>query len=61
MAYWLFKTEASSWSWDEQVKKGAPGEPWSGVRNHQAANNMKAMKQGDRGFFRTHPAWAAGK
>jgi predicted RNA-binding protein with PUA-like domain len=51
MAYWLFKTERATWSWDEQVKKGAAGEPWSGVRNHQAANNMKAMAKGDRGFF----------
>ncbi len=51
MAYWLFKTERATWSWEEQVKKGAAGEPWSGVRNHQAANNMKAMAKGDRGFF----------
>lgn len=51
MAYWLFKTEASTWSWDQQVKKAAKGEPWSGVRNYQAANNMKAMALGDRGFF----------
>ena len=51
MAYWLFKTEASAWSWESQKKKGAKGEPWSGVRNYQAAKNMKAMKKGDRGFF----------
>jgi predicted RNA-binding protein with PUA-like domain len=51
MAYWLLKTEAATWSWDQQVKKGAKGEPWSGVRNHQAANNMKAMAKGDLGFF----------
>ncbi|GAA0525414.1 putative RNA-binding protein with PUA-like domain [Rhizomicrobium palustre] len=51
MAYWLFKTEPSTWSWEDQKKKGAKGEPWSGVRNYQAANNMKAMKKGDRGFF----------
>ena len=51
MAFWLFKTERTTWSWEEQVKKGAAGEPWSGVRNHQAANNMKAMVKGDRGFF----------
>ena len=51
MAYWLFKTEAATWSWDQQVKKGAKGEPWSGVRNYQAAANMKAMQKGDRGFF----------
>jgi predicted RNA-binding protein with PUA-like domain len=51
MAYWLFKSEPSAWSWDDQVKRGAKGEPWDGVRNHQAANNMKAMKKGDLGFF----------
>jgi predicted RNA-binding protein with PUA-like domain len=51
MAYWLFKSEPETWSWEQQVKKGARGEPWSGVRNHQAANNMKAMKLGDQGFF----------
>jgi predicted RNA-binding protein with PUA-like domain len=51
MAYWLFKSEPDAWSWDQQKAKGAKGEPWSGVRNHQAANNMKAMKKGDRGFF----------
>jgi predicted RNA-binding protein with PUA-like domain len=47
----LFKTEPETWSWDDQKKRGAKGEPWSGVRNYQAANNMKAMKRGDRGFF----------
>ena len=51
MAYWLFKTEPETWSWEQQKEKGAKGEPWSGVRNHQAANNMKAMKKGDQGFF----------
>jgi len=51
MATWLFKTEAETWSWDQQKRKGESGEPWSGVRNHQAANNMKAMKKGDWGFF----------
>jgi predicted RNA-binding protein with PUA-like domain len=49
MAYWLFKTEPGSWSWDDQVKKGV--EHWNGVRNFQAANNMKAMKVGEMGFF----------
>jgi predicted RNA-binding protein with PUA-like domain len=49
MAYWLFKSEPGAWSWDDQVKKGT--EHWNGVRNYQAANNMKAMKIGDRGFF----------
>jgi predicted RNA-binding protein with PUA-like domain len=51
MAYWLFKTEPETWSWEMQKKKGAKGEPWSGVRNFQAARNMKAMKKGDLGFF----------
>ncbi len=51
MAYWLFKTEPGVWSWDDQVAKGAAGEPWTGVRNHAAHNNMKAMRVGDRGFF----------
>jgi predicted RNA-binding protein with PUA-like domain len=51
MAYWLFKTEPEAWSWEQQKAKGVKGEPWSGVRNHQAANNMKAMKKGERGFF----------
>jgi len=51
MAHWLFKTEPETWSWDDQKKRGAKGEPWSGVRNYQAANNMKAMKRGDHGFF----------
>ncbi len=49
MAYWLFKSEPSTWSWDDQVKKGT--EHWDGVRNYQANNNMKAMKVGDKGFF----------
>lgn len=51
MAYWLFKSEPNTWSWDDQVKKGAEGEGWDGVRNYQASNNMKAMKVGDLGFF----------
>ena len=51
MAYWLLKTEPEAWSWDDQKKRGAKGEPWSGVRNYQAANNMKAMKRADLGFF----------
>jgi predicted RNA-binding protein with PUA-like domain len=51
MAYWLFKTEAETFSWETQKKRGAKGEPWSGVRNYQAAANMKAMKKGDQGFF----------
>lgn len=49
MKYWLVKSEPGSWSWDDQVKKGV--EHWDGVRNYQAANNMKAMKIGDKAFF----------
>jgi len=51
MPHWLFKTEPDTFSWEMQKKKGAKGEPWSGVRNHQAANHMKAMKKGEKGFF----------
>src|SRR6478609_6784886 len=51
MAHWLFKSEPDAWSWDMQKKKGAKGEPWSGVRNHQAKRNLMAMKKGERGFF----------
>src|SRR3979411_3358724 len=51
MNYWLFKTEAEAFSWETQKERGAKGEPWSGVRNFQAAKNMKAMKKGDLGFF----------
>ena len=51
MNYWLFKTEAETFSWEMQKKRGAKGEPWSGVRNFAAAKNMKAMKKGDLGFF----------
>lgn len=49
MAHWLVKSEPETWSWDDHVKKGV--EHWDGVRNHQANNNMKAMKTGDRTFF----------
>ena len=51
MKYWLLKSEPEAWSWDMQKKKGAKGEPWSGVRNHTAKLNMMAMKNGDLGFF----------
>lgn len=51
MAYWLFKSEPDAWSWDMQKKKGAKGEPWSGVRNHTAKLNMMAMTKGDLAFF----------
>jgi predicted RNA-binding protein with PUA-like domain len=49
MAYWLVKSEPETWSWNDHVKKGV--EPWNGVRNFQAAANLKAMKKGDRAFF----------
>ena len=51
MAYWLFKSEPSVWSFDDQVKKGKSGQEWDGVRNYMARNNMRAMKKGERGFF----------
>jgi predicted RNA-binding protein with PUA-like domain len=51
MRYWLFKSEPSTWSWDQQVAKGDKGEEWDGVRNYQARNNMREMNVGDRGFF----------
>ncbi len=51
MAYWLFKSEPSTWSWDQQVAKGEAGEEWDGVRNYQARNFMRQMAIGDRGFF----------
>jgi predicted RNA-binding protein with PUA-like domain len=49
MAYWLVKSEPGAWSWDQHVEAGVA--EWDGVRNHQACNNMKAMKKGDRAFF----------
>jgi len=49
MRYWLLKSEPGAWSWEDQVAKGV--EHWDGVRNHQASNNMKAMRIGDRAFF----------
>ena len=51
MAYWLFKSEPGTWSWDDQLAKADAGEGWDGVRNHQAGNNMKKMEIGDLGFF----------
>lgn len=51
MAYWLVKSEPSAWSWDDQVGCGAKGEPWTGVRNHTARQNLMKMKKGDRAFF----------
>ena len=49
MAYWLIKSEPGAWSWEDHVKVGV--EPWDGVRNYQASNNMKAMAIGDKAFF----------
>jgi predicted RNA-binding protein with PUA-like domain len=51
MAYWLLKSEPSSWSWDQQVAAGAKGTFWSGVRNHAAKNHLMTMKRGDSAFF----------
>ena len=51
MNYWLVKSEPSTWSWDQQVAKGAKGEAWTGVRNFQAKANLMKMKKGDRAFF----------
>ncbi|MEM6565083.1 MAG: EVE domain-containing protein [Pseudomonadota bacterium] len=51
MAFWLFKSEPSTWSWDDQVAKGETGEEWDGVRNYQARNFMRQMAVGDLGFF----------
>ena len=51
MAYWLVKSEPDAFSWDEQVKRGAKGEPWTGVRNHTAKRNLQSMKKGELAFF----------
>ena len=51
MQYWLMKSEPETWSWEQQVKAGAKGEGWDGVRNYQASNNLKNMRKGDRCFF----------
>ena len=51
MAYWLFKSEPSTWGWGDQVAKGDAGEEWDGVRNYQARNFMRKMLIGDLGFF----------
>ena len=51
MAYWLMKSEPDAWSWDQQVKAGAKGAEWTGVRNHTAKQNLMKMKKGDRAFF----------
>ena len=51
MKYWLMKSEPDVWSIDQQKKAGAKGAPWDGVRNYQAAKNLKNMKKGDLCFF----------
>jgi predicted RNA-binding protein with PUA-like domain len=51
MAYWLLKTEPEEYSWDDQVKRGAKGEAWTGVRNFTARRHLKEIKKGDRFFF----------
>ena len=51
MHYWLMKSEPDVWSIDQQMKAGEKGAPWDGVRNYQAAKNLKAMKKGDKCFF----------
>jgi predicted RNA-binding protein with PUA-like domain len=50
-SYWLFKSEPDVFSWEMLKSRGKKGEPWDGVRNFQARNNMRAMKLGDLGFF----------
>jgi predicted RNA-binding protein with PUA-like domain len=49
MAYWLVKSEPDAFGWDDQVKNDV--EPWTGVRNYMARNNLRAMRKGDRAFF----------
>ncbi len=51
MAYWLLKSEPDVWSIDQQINAGSKGTDWDGVRNYQAANNLKSMKRGDLCFF----------
>ena len=51
MAYWLMKTEPEEFSWNDLVKRGAKGEPWTGVRNFIARRNLKNMKAGEQAFF----------
>ena len=48
---WLLKSEPDVWSIDQQKKAGEKGTPWDGVRNYQAANNLKKMRKGDQCFF----------
>jgi predicted RNA-binding protein with PUA-like domain len=51
MAYWLFKSEPATWSWEQQVAAGKDGTFWNGVRNHLAKKHLMAMQVGERGFF----------
>ena len=51
MKYWLMKSEPDVWSLDQQIKTGLKGSMWDGVRNYQAANNLRKMKKGDLSFF----------
>ena len=51
MKYWLLKSEPDVWSIEQQKKMGSKGAPWDGVRNYQAAKNLKHMKKGDQCFF----------
>ena len=51
MQYWLMKSEPDVWSISQQKKAGSKGAPWDGVRNYQAAKNLKGMKKGDLCFF----------
>jgi predicted RNA-binding protein with PUA-like domain len=51
MAYWLIKSEPDVWSFEQQTRKGAKGEAWTGVRNFTARRHLQEMKKGDRAFF----------
>jgi predicted RNA-binding protein with PUA-like domain len=51
MAYWLLKSEPEEYSWDDQTKRGAKGDAWTGVRNFAARKHLQEMKKGDRFFF----------
>ena len=51
MAQWLYKSEPTKWSWDQQVAAGPTGTFWNGVRNHLAKKHLQAMQVGDEGFF----------
>jgi predicted RNA-binding protein with PUA-like domain len=51
VAYWLYKSEPSKWSWEDQVAAGEAGTHWNGVRNHLAKKHLQDMQVGDKGFF----------